>query len=649
METVMKKLIFILLASLTFLLSCDPHNTENSINIRLDKDTVNKILSTTSARFADPIEGYPVCLYAVLKGSNKTTYETTRYFDLEQDYLNTLSNEGITISFSGVSYRENYDLLVYVVNNGNSEYFGKRENLELNKYAPTYVDITLNYITSNSQTADLSILPMTTPVSSGSYNLIEHVQDYWNPTDIQYGTFNNKVELEIELSNVDNYYTYDVYVIHRGKETPLTLSSHDPIDKLNLYYYTITSPGEYVIACRITENSTQHFWTTYKFIELKSNAINTNYVFYDNNNALNVWFNDNLNEPNNNASAIFTNAASLSNFDYCFDFDNNIYISTGDLVFRNNETNSLINAQGRTIEYINYDSGDNIIFAHSSDGRIGYKFLDEYSDFFSWMTPHTSYDTLLYVMANNGKLYYFYSVDDDTFTYNNIIIKEYDFYIQTKLGAGSSISINTSDLPNKTYFVFSTAKTHNTSDGNSNKSIKISDAIVLNNTIYFLANMEELVGPWPFWDTPTHYYTYCNDGILGSINLLTNQINITGINNSDIQKIQITSSEYVNQYYYKQISPGYVTSKTDFYFVSPQKFIAIKPKQLVISDDGIFVWWDDTLKQNYYNELNRVVTVNLDNFSVLNVQVLSNICWKIKEPRNSWLGGCGELIYTPDN
>ena len=49
-------------------------------------------------------------------------------------------------------------------------------------------------------------------------------------------------------------------------------------------------------------------------------------------------------------------------------------------------------------------------------------------------------------------------------------------------------------------------------------------------------------------------------------------------------------------------------------FFGPQKFIAIKPKQLVISDDGI-AFYSDNYGVKYKNS-NRIVTINLEDFAI---------------------------------
>ena len=60
------------------------------------------------------------------------------------------------------------------------------------------------------------------------------------------------------------------------------------------------------------------------------------------------------------------------------------------------------------------------------------------------------------------------------------------------------------------------------------------------------------------------------------------------------------------------------TASSSFY--GPQKFIAIKPKKLVIADDGIAFYTDSNGAYNVRNS-NRIVTVDLENFAVTSEDV----------------------------
>ncbi|MCR5046336.1 MAG: hypothetical protein K6A42_07140 [Treponema sp.] len=63
-------------------------------------------------------------------------------------------------------------------------------------------------------------------------------------------------------------------------------------------------------------------------------------------------------------------------------------------------------------------------------------------------------------------------------------------------------------------------------------------------------------------------------------------------------------------------------SKLSSCFASPAKFIAIKPKKLVISDDGI-AFYTDALGGLAYKNVDRVVTIDLENFAIESVKATS--------------------------
>ena len=62
----------------------------------------------------------------------------------------------------------------------------------------------------------------------------------------------------------------------------------------------------------------------------------------------------------------------------------------------------------------------------------------------------------------------------------------------------------------------------------------------------------------------------------------------------------------------------YAPQTTDKGFYGPQKFIAIKPKKLIIADDGLTFYTDNDL-WNYKNA-NRIVTVDLESFAITSIQ-----------------------------
>ena len=60
----------------------------------------------------------------------------------------------------------------------------------------------------------------------------------------------------------------------------------------------------------------------------------------------------------------------------------------------------------------------------------------------------------------------------------------------------------------------------------------------------------------------------------------------------------------------------YVPESESAGLYGPQKFVAVKPKKLVISDDGI-AFYTDSMGAYCYKNINRVVTIDLEKFAIL--------------------------------
>lgn len=84
-------------------------------------------------------------------------------------------------------------------------------------------------------------------------------------------------------------------------------------------------------------------------------------------------------------------------------------------------------------------------------------------------------------------------------------------------------------------------------------------------------------------------------------------------------------------------SPSTSSAKSAFY--GPQKFIAIKPKKLVIADGGVAFFTDSDVWK--YKNINRVVTVDLNNFIIDSVQELDDISFTQKQTSAISLSGSG--------
>lgn len=100
----------------------------------------------------------------------------------------------------------------------------------------------------------------------------------------------------------------------------------------------------------------------------------------------------------------------------------------------------------------------------------------------------------------------------------------------------------------------------------------------------------------------------------------------------------LPASEFEDPYSGKTFtaySPSTSSAKSAFY--GPQKFIAIKPKKLVIADGGVAFFTDSDVWK--YKNINRVVTVDLNNFIIDSVQELDDISFTQKQTSGISLSG----------
>ena len=83
---------------------------------------------------------------------------------------------------------------------------------------------------------------------------------------------------------------------------------------------------------------------------------------------------------------------------------------------------------------------------------------------------------------------------------------------------------------------------------------------------------------------------------------------------TDYYKHRFVSSDPTNTPYYKPYAPY---NDKDSYFAGPQKFIALKPKKLVVSDTGYIFY---TLADGIFrcHKVDRVVEIDLENLSMAN-------------------------------
>ena len=74
--------------------------------------------------------------------------------------------------------------------------------------------------------------------------------------------------------------------------------------------------------------------------------------------------------------------------------------------------------------------------------------------------------------------------------------------------------------------------------------------------------------------------------------------------------------------YFSVYQPDSIKSKNALF--SPSKIIGIKPKKLIIADDGIFIYSNGDNIPTTFSNVNRIVTVELDHFTIENVKIITD-------------------------
>ena len=219
--------------------------------------------------------------------------------------------------------------------------------------------------------------------------------------------------------------------------------------------------------------------------------------------------------------------------------------------------------------------------------------------------------------------------DDDP---HNIILECHNTKVlDTELSSGSS-NVNIVDILYQDYCVYFLLKESNFAFGNGENNFALSSrgAVVRYNT---LTEKVDSTG-WTdasngtefnygnkakanekFWPTNSYGKIYYNDMIYengyGSLESVNHPVSIKA------------ASEFTTQ------GSGTVTAYTpllaslDNQFIGPQKFVALKPKKLVIADSGIAFYTDAEGVWKYKN-INRLVTVDLDSFIFTDTEDLNS-------------------------
>ena len=142
---------------------------------------------------------------------------------------------------------------------------------------------------------------------------------------------------------------------------------------------------------------------------------------------------------------------------------------------------------------------------------------------------------------------------------------------------------------------------------------------------------------WSGSPSPT---TIGNRGAVIEVNLFDGSVRNTGLTTSALSNTEYKLQGYNNSLMYKDsaCTTPYIPSEEiltnanveypdicfpnegEKSFYGPTRFIAVKPKKLVIADEGLTFYTDDELLR--YKNVNRVVYVDLENFAVEKIVTL---------------------------
>lgn len=167
-------------------------------------------------------------------------------------------------------------------------------------------------------------------------------------------------------------------------------------------------------------------------------------------------------------------------------------------------------------------------------------------------------------------------------------------------------------------------------------SITISDMLYQDGCLYLL--YKEAFS-WSGSPSPT---TIGNRGAVIEVNLFDGSVRNTGLTTSALSNTEYKLQGYNNSLMYTDsacttpyIPPEEILTNANVEypdicfpnegeksFYGPTRFIAVKPKKLVIADEGLAFYTDDELLR--YKNVNRVVYVDLENFAVEKIVTLDS-------------------------
>ncbi len=372
----------------------------------------------------------------------------------------------------------------------------------------------------------------------------------------------------------------------------------------------------------------------------------TNYVLYNNESGNYQYYLKDSPSASVSGTADFSTSTSPSGPSFCFDANGNFYIYDDEKIYTNNtifsngfiEISSFPDLEFIDIAGIVIDVTKNVIYLYSkNEMQLDlYKFSDFISNGSTELSEH-------------------YSVNYDAGSYfhDDMVINDGILYDLCSKDAGSWIvTTNLGEVTNIHTFAKEVNIDLSTIFGNSSTPM-IKDMLYQDGSVYLLAK-----------NSGFGEESIISNGAVLQYNIMSNSIKNTGLS-SDMASGEDYGSKKLSSYFYRydnqtrkayhyqfftddaHTEPLYFPCNITYtyaeeektlyyalpeihtpnalednlsteYFYGPSKFIAIKPKKLVILDEGVALYTDnDALK---YKNVNRVVIVDLETFAISAVE-----------------------------
>ena len=451
----------------------------------------------------------------------------------------------------------------------------------------------------------------------------------------------------VGLSNQSGYENFTV----SGSSVLVNVNLYLPID--------FTAPAEkgqecFVIAAKRTENyatnpityKTKYFGqstslipyktttNTASFTVSKMNLIDTPVVTYD---YSNTGYSFQLDG---------TSAYSSTNDRYCFDPEGNVYyltISGNNSSIKASNKTTALTMTNFTPTGITYDFAQNKFYVYQIN-QASLNLYDVTSAINAW-------DTSLIDISSWLEINYQETAENTLSSFNHSLITINDDILydigQNNYGTGD-IRFVIIELSNCSGAIDEPQSVVDLQLDALNLSSdkEITDIIYSDGMVYLLIkDYLDTMSTWTY--SESHPYIIKSHGAIIRYNPSDGAINTIGLTNTNFDnsgkslyayyetspgaqiysdsalenKVKITNNtDYINSRFPTLCSPVSLDSKQ---FFGPQKFIAIKPKKLVIADDGIMFYSDGTGLYHYKNA-NRIVTVDLDDFAIIKTETTTS-------------------------